>query len=162
MASINDSDVTAYLTSLKLLIAQIDGENITGTTNLVALINTAKTFIKERRGEIDSNLSLLTNRVTIVQGLIKSIEEKRADTFLEERYDAFKTSAITLLNRSTYMDNSVARISILVDVYSREVKEYKRELKELNRSISFFGIQQAYYEDLESELTQLAAKAASA
>jgi len=162
MSSINDSNVQSYLELLKAKNYQKADDSVeTGTTNLAALIDIAKTFIEERKYEITSNLNTLSNRLIVVEGLINSIETKMEDTELEDRYDNLRSNISTLIGQSEYMDLSIGKIALLVDVYTKELKDLKREYKELQRATNYLTTQQSYYSTLDSDLTELSTKALS-
>lgn len=162
MASVNDKDVEIYLNLLKAKNYQKLDESIeTGTTNLASLIQISKSFIEERKYEVTSNLSMLSSRLIVVQGLITSIEAKMTDIEVFERYDSLRSNISSLIGTSEYMDLSMGKIALLLDVYSKELKDLKRELKELQRSINYLNVQQSYYSTLESDLTELSTKVLS-
>lgn len=162
MASINDSNVETYLKALKLKVFQKEDQSTeTGTANLCALITTVSSYIDERRNDVNANLITLSNRRIVLQGLIKSIEDKHATELLTDRYDSLLSSATSLINTSEYMDLSIGKISTVLYTYTKELKSLNRELREINRVISMLYTQKTYFETLKSDLAALSAKAAS-
>lgn len=153
-----DQSVRDYITALEAKYYLDADVQKNGASLLGEMIAQTKLFVEIRKRQAEKQRDFLAKRLARVLAIYTEVETLSNNYALQDKYSIFWNHSQELAGNSSYMDETVAKISFTIANTVRKVRTYEREYTEIQFKIANLEALLEFYANAETELSDLEAE----
>lgn len=153
-----DQSVRTYIDELKSKYHLDADVQKNGASILAEMIALTKKFVEIRKRQAEKQRDFMAKRLARVYSIYSETSTLSNNYGLVDKYDIFWKHSQDLSGTSSYMDETIAKISFTVVNSIRKVRSFKREYSELQYKIANIETLLEFYTNAETELADLEAE----